>query len=255
MLIYKITHKATGKTYVGQTRQPFNRRLIGHLRSSSLLIEQALNDEGVDAFDFEIIEECNSIEQLNERERYWISALDTLYPNGYNKSPGGYGEGRNRVRSSHTFYRRGRKHYYPAVFEPMDNDPNGYVLTVPDVAGCVTQGYTLDEAMYMAHDAIGTMLEDVAEADYPAASAVNDIDLSGYEAGAFVSLVCFDKEKWDRETSGIEGARQAAGLSIKGLADLLGAPSNGARLVSREEDAAGVVAEAGGGGDREEPLT
>ncbi|MBQ9478616.1 MAG: helix-turn-helix transcriptional regulator, partial [Selenomonadaceae bacterium] len=61
-------------------------------------------------------------------------------------------------------------------------------------------------------------------ADYLAASSVNDIDLSGYEAGAFVSLVCFDKEKWDRETSGIEGARQAAGLSIKGLADLLGAP-------------------------------
>ena len=114
------------------------------------------------------------------------------------------------------------KHYYPAVFEPAEE--GGYCLTVPDVAGCVTQGDDLDEAMYMAHDAIGTMLEDVAEADYPAASAVNDIDLSGYEAGAFVSLVCFDKEKWDRETSGIEGARQAAGLSIKGLADLLGAP-------------------------------
>ena len=87
------------------------------------------------------------------------------------------------------------KHYYPAVFEPAEE--GGYCLTVPDVAGCVTQGDDLDEAMYMAHDAIGTMLEDVAEADYPAASAVNDIDLSGYEAGAFVSLVCFDKEKWD----------------------------------------------------------
>ena len=115
------------------------------------------------------------------------------------------------------------KYYWPAVFEPMAN-ANGYVLTVPDVEGCLTQGYSVEEAMEMAHDALGTMLEDVSEGEYPKASAVNDIDLSGYDAGSFVSLVCFDKERWDRETAGIEGARVSAGLSIKGLAELLGAP-------------------------------
>ena len=116
------------------------------------------------------------------------------------------------------------KYYYPAVFEPMDNDPDGYVLTVPDVAGCVTQGYTLDEAMYMAHDAIGTLLDDTLEAQYPAPSNVNDISLDGFAPGSFVSLVCFDKDKWDRDTIGINGARERAGLSIKALADLLEAP-------------------------------
>ena len=116
------------------------------------------------------------------------------------------------------------KHYYPAIFEPMDNSPNGFVLTVPDVKGCVTQGYDLDECMFMAHDALGNMLDDLPESEYPAASAVNDICLDDYEPGSFVSLVCFDKERWDRETSGIEGARLAAGLSIKALSDLLDAP-------------------------------
>ena len=29
------------------------------------------------------------------------------------------------------------KHYYPAIFEPTDG---AFVITVPDVKGCVTQG-------------------------------------------------------------------------------------------------------------------
>lgn len=114
------------------------------------------------------------------------------------------------------------KYYYPAVFEPAAE--GGYVLTVPDVEGCITQGDDIDEAMFMAHDALGTMLDDVPESQYPKASAVNDIDLSSYEPGSFVSLVCFDKDRWDRDTIGINGARERAGLSIKGLAELLEAP-------------------------------
>ena len=90
------------------------------------------------------------------------------------------------------------RYYYPAVFEPMDNDPNGYVLTVPDVKGCVTQGYDVNEAMFMVQDAIGLMLDEVEEKDYPKPSNYKDIDLSGYEPGAFVSFVCFDKEEYDR---------------------------------------------------------
>lgn len=114
------------------------------------------------------------------------------------------------------------KHYYPAVFEPATE--GGWCLVVPDVAGCVTQGDDLDECFEMAHDALGTMLDGVEESEYPKPSSIHDISLEGCDAGSFVSLVCFDKERWDRETGGIEGARQAAGLSIKGLSDLLGAP-------------------------------
>ena len=88
------------------------------------------------------------------------------------------------------------KYYYPAIFEPAEE--GGYCLIMPDIAGCVTQGDDIPEAMYMAHDAIGTMLEDIDEKDYPKPSHVNDIDLSGYEKGSFVSLVCFDKEEYDR---------------------------------------------------------
>ncbi|MBL0155688.1 MAG: type II toxin-antitoxin system HicB family antitoxin [Bryobacterales bacterium] len=46
---------------------------------------------------------------------------------------------------------------YPAVFEP-DTEAGGFVVTFPDVEGCVTQGENLEEAESMAEDALKCML-------------------------------------------------------------------------------------------------
>ena len=43
---------------------------------------------GVDAFSFQILEECKR-EELNEKEIYWIAELGTLSPGGYNLTSGG----------------------------------------------------------------------------------------------------------------------------------------------------------------------
>mgnify|MGYP001077000786 CR=1 FL=1 len=40
---------------------------------------------------------------------------------------------------------------YPAVFEPCQE--GGYLVTVPDLPGCVTEGDTLAEAILMVQDA------------------------------------------------------------------------------------------------------
>ena len=40
---------------------------------------------------------------------------------------------------------------YPAVFEPCQE--GGYLVTVPDLPGCVTEGDTLAEAILMGQDA------------------------------------------------------------------------------------------------------
>ena len=41
-----------------------------------------------DAFEKVIIEDCSSLEQMNERERYWIAALSATNPEiGYNRWP------------------------------------------------------------------------------------------------------------------------------------------------------------------------
>jgi hypothetical protein len=43
---------------------------------------------GLDNFQFEVIEKVDN-DLLNEREKYWISKLHSLAPNGYNLSEGG----------------------------------------------------------------------------------------------------------------------------------------------------------------------
>lgn len=93
--IYKITSKTTGKIYVGQsinikkrfyehTYQAFNRNELGY----NSILHQAMRKYGAEDFSFEIIEEC-SVDQLDEREKYWIKELNTLSPNGYNILAGG----------------------------------------------------------------------------------------------------------------------------------------------------------------------
>ena len=95
------------------------------------------------------------------------------------------------------------KHYYPAVFENAEE--GGYTVLVPDLPGCITEGDTLEEAMYMAQDAIGCMLDDRKESEYPKPSNVNDIDKSKY-ADCFVSLVEFDKNIYKERCRAIAAA-------------------------------------------------
>lgn len=93
--IYKITSKTTGKIYVGQsinikkrfyehTYKAFDKKELGY----SSILHQAMRKYGIEDFSLEIIEEC-SVDQLDERERYWIKELNTLSPNGYNILVGG----------------------------------------------------------------------------------------------------------------------------------------------------------------------
>lgn len=50
---------------------------------------------------------------------------------------------------------------YTAFFEPADE--GGYVVTVPVLPGCVTQGETFEEAKKMVHDAIRLYLKVLRE--------------------------------------------------------------------------------------------
>lgn len=88
----------------------------------------------------------------------------------------------------------GRKVFYPAIFEPEDT--GGYSVYVPDIPGCNTQGDTLEEALDMAQDAIGLMLEGVSPKDYPSPSKPENIPLKGHQ---FLSMVPFDKLAYDKK--------------------------------------------------------
>ena len=91
--IYIIRNTVNDKVYVGQTHVSIKLRFQNHLsaarRDLDYVIGKAIRKYGEDKFYVELLEEC-LIEELNEREQYWISffkATDNKF--GYNMSIGG----------------------------------------------------------------------------------------------------------------------------------------------------------------------
>ena len=91
--IYKITNKINGKVYIGQSKnittkwEAHKTYARGSLKKS--FITNAMRKYGVENFVKEVLEKCR-IEDLDEREKYWIKYYDsTNREKGYNQSEGG----------------------------------------------------------------------------------------------------------------------------------------------------------------------
>lgn len=84
--IYKITDKISGKSYIGQSIHIFT-RWSEHARN--IKKEKELNGVPLELenLTFEILELC-SVEELDDKEIYWIKYYDS-YNNGFNKTSGG----------------------------------------------------------------------------------------------------------------------------------------------------------------------
>ena len=85
--IYKITKKENGKSYIGQSND-IERRIKEHQYKTDLAIELAIRKYGVDAFNYEVLEQC-SLEELDAKEIYWIQYYNTFKGFGYNCNKGG----------------------------------------------------------------------------------------------------------------------------------------------------------------------
>ena len=77
--IYKITEIANPTMfYVGKSNN-IERRFSEHrtktYEQSRIPFDEYIKNKGIDAFKYEVLEEC-TIEQLNEKEKYWINKLN-----------------------------------------------------------------------------------------------------------------------------------------------------------------------------------
>lgn len=87
-VIYKITNSVNGKIYIG--KDSTNRK---NYYGSGQAIKNAILKYGKDNFTKEIIDVCQDLSSLNEREKYWISFYKSTDPKiGYNRSSGGDGD-------------------------------------------------------------------------------------------------------------------------------------------------------------------
>lgn len=89
-VIYLIVNLVNGKMYVGQTVQTLTERFKQHAKSDSV-IGKVIRKYGRKNFRIEVIDECETREQLNEREKFWIAFFDCKTPKGYNCTDGGDG--------------------------------------------------------------------------------------------------------------------------------------------------------------------
>ena len=81
--IYKIENLTNHKVYVGQSVH-IERRWTEHCQpSSKSLVGKVIQKYGKENFSFQILEECQ-IEQLNQKEKYYIEFYNSVVPNGYN---------------------------------------------------------------------------------------------------------------------------------------------------------------------------
>ena len=98
MVIYKITNKINDKKYIGQTVN-YEERIRHHKqvpfrpnsKEKHKPLYKAIKKYGLDNFSFEIIDYADNMEELNEKEIYWINFYDSRVDNGggYNLDLGG----------------------------------------------------------------------------------------------------------------------------------------------------------------------
>jgi group I intron endonuclease len=94
MIVYLITNKINGKRYVGQTVQPADRRFKRHIsdaisKKHNYPLHEAVRKYGKGNFEIRVLSRCDSLEEMNHRESYYIKLFKSLAHNGYNVSLGG----------------------------------------------------------------------------------------------------------------------------------------------------------------------
>lgn len=92
--VYIISSSSCSERYVGLTRTRIEQRWRTHLRAAIEIkvdtpLAKAIRKLGPESFVIIALEENIDQAELAQRERHWISELNTMEPNGFNVKPGG----------------------------------------------------------------------------------------------------------------------------------------------------------------------
>lgn len=121
--VYMIKNKKTGQMYVGQSKN-IEQRLRKHCNISS--VDMAIAIEGVENFDFNIIEEVNDESLLLKQEKFWIryygvEEIERHYNTGCGKNPNSW---INLDSSKYTLWNGIYCHYFKGNMTRDNRSPN-----------------------------------------------------------------------------------------------------------------------------------
>lgn len=128
--VYLIYNDINNKKYVGQTIQSLTRRFNQHCssdkvgRSCNMYIKRAIHKYGRNNFHIVLLERC-PIEQLNEREKYWIQFYHS-YENGYNLTKGGQDSNYFNIHRLENIIDLEKFKNYIRINKPLVNDVVSY---------------------------------------------------------------------------------------------------------------------------------
>lgn len=84
---------------------------------------------------------------------------------------------------------------YPAIFTKQNDDGEYFLVDFIDLKNCTTYGRTLQEAFYMAQDAMGLFLDN--ELSYP--TPTTDFNNIKLEKNQFISFVNIDMDEYRKK--------------------------------------------------------
>ena len=106
MQVYLLTNTVTGKLYVGQTTVGLKHRWGQHKSDTKRMrgphhLVHSMRKHGHEVFIMELLHECETKEEMDFVEMFYIAFLNTKSPNGYNLTDGGDGtQGRSGWKAS-----------------------------------------------------------------------------------------------------------------------------------------------------------
>jgi group I intron endonuclease len=95
MIVYKVTNIINNKIYIGVSKFDIDKRKWEHLNksdnSSDFVFHKAIRKYGVENFNWEVIDEASSVEELKQKEIFYIKDYNSFYKtgHGYNMTHGG----------------------------------------------------------------------------------------------------------------------------------------------------------------------
>ena len=125
--IYQVTNTINHKTYIGKKKGPFDSNYFG----SGKIIKQSIRKNGKSKFKLELIEECYSLIELNEREIYYIAMRSPEY----NIAKGGDGG------DTGNHFRRGKKFPYKSLGSKITEDGNPWITKTCECCGKIFEVY------------------------------------------------------------------------------------------------------------------
>ena len=93
MIVYCATNKINGKKYIGQSTKTLEERIRDHRHDAKHQVTRpfmrALNKYGIEGFDWEVLCECSSTQEMIDKEIELIEKHGSFGHKGYNAHKGG----------------------------------------------------------------------------------------------------------------------------------------------------------------------